>query len=118
MKHPKALGLDITPADITQEDGFTKKQFASPGYPVIKAMDFMAQKGAACVHDLNLPLRPELQGQRGPVIDGRTTAHIFHIGTALDTRHQLLKPGGILVSFVAADGWSGHGFFPTGPDVP
>lgn len=118
LKHLKALGLDFTPADVTQEDGFTEKLFASLGYPVIEAMDFTAQEGAAHVHDLNLPLRPALHGQFDLVIDGGTTEHIFHIGTALDTCHQLLKPGGIMMSFIAADGWFGHGFFQTGPDVP
>ncbi len=118
LKHLKGQGLDFAPADITQEDGFTEKLFALLGYPVIEAMDFTAQEGAAHVHDLNLPLRQELHGQFDVVIDGGTTEHIFHIGTALDTCHQLLKPGGIMLAFIAADGWFGHGFFQTGPDVP
>ena len=108
----------LTPADITQEDGFTETLLAKLGYPKMEAMDFTAQEGAAHVHDLNLPLRTELHGQFDVVIDGGTTEHIFHIGTALDTCHLLLKPGGVFMCFVAADGWFGHGFFQTGPDVP
>ena len=118
LKHLKGQGLDLRPDQITQADGFTETLFASLGYPAIEAMDFTAQEGAAHVHDLNLPLRPELHGQFDLVIDGGTTEHIFHIGTALDTCHHLLKPGGIMLSFIAADGWFGHGFFQTGPDVP
>ena len=118
LKHLRGLGLTLTADDITQEDGFTETLFKSLGYPVIEAMDFTTQEGAAHVHDLNLPLRPQLHGQFDLVIDGGTTEHIFHIGTALDTCHQLLKPGGIMMCFVAADGWFGHGFFQTGPDVP
>ena len=57
-------------------------------YPKMEAMDFTAQEAAAPVHDLNLPLRPELHGRFDVVIDGGTTEHIFHIGTALDTCHQ------------------------------
>lgn len=118
LSHLNAQGLDLTEADITQPDGFTETFFARLGYPVIEAMDFTAQEGAQHLHDLNLPLRPDLHGKFDVVIDGGTTEHIFHIGTALDTCHQLLKPGGIMMSFVAGDGWFGHGFFQTGPDVP
>lgn len=112
------LGLSLTGEDVRQDDGFTETFFAKIGYPVIEAMDFTAQEGAQHLHDLNLPLRPELHGQFDVVIDGGTTEHIFHIGTALDTCHHLLKPGGIMLGFVAGDGWFGHGFFQTGPDVP
>lgn len=118
LKHLGGKGLTLTAEDITQEDGFTEKLLGHLGYPVIEAMDFTAQEGAEHVHDLNLPLRPELHGQFDLVIDGGTTEHIFHIGTALDTCHQLLKPGGVMMAYIAADGWFGHGFFQTGPDVP
>lgn len=118
VKHLRRMGLTLAPQDIAQDDGFTETLFKSLGYPPIEAMDFTAQEGAAHVHDLNLPLRPDLHGQFDLVIDGGTTEHVFHVGTALDTCHQLLKPGGIVMSFVAGDGWFGHGFFQTGPDVP
>lgn len=118
LKHLGGQGLNLAPADITQEDGFSEKLLAAMGYPRMEAMDFTAQEGAEHVHDLNLPLSPELHGRFGVVVDGGTTEHIFHIGTALDTCHQLLAPGGIMLGFVAADGWFGHGFFQTGPDVP
>ena len=118
LKHLGGKGLVLAQGDITQDDGFTEKLLAQLGYPVMEAMDFTAQEGAAHVHDLNLPLRAELHGQFDVVVDGGTTEHIFHIGTALDTCHQLLKPGGIMLAFIAADGWFGHGFFQTGPDVP
>ena len=118
LKHLSGSGIDLTKEDISQKDGFTEKLLGRLGYPTMEAMDFTAQEGAAHVHDLNLPLRAELHGQFDVVVDGGTTEHIFHIGTALDTCHQLLKPGGIMLAFVAADGWFGHGFFQTGPDVP
>ena len=118
LRHLNAMGYNLTAADISQDDGFTETLLQHLSYPKMEAMDFTAQEGAEHVHDLNLPLRPELHGLFDVVIDGGTTEHIFHIGTALDTCHQLLKPGGIMLCFVAADGWFGHGFFQTGPDVP
>ena len=112
------MGLPFTQADITQEDGFSETLFARLGYPKIEAMDFSAIENAEHIHDLNLPLPKKMHGKFDVVIDGGTTEHVFHIGTALDTCHQLLKPGGLMLSFVSCDGWFGHGFFQTGPDVP
>lgn len=118
LRHVAATGLHLTADEITQQDGFTETLFAALGYPVMEAMDFTAQEGAAHVHDLNRPLPPEMYGLFDLVIDGGTSEHIFHIGTALESCHHLLKPGGVFMCFVAADGWFGHGFFQTGPDVP
>lgn len=113
-----ALGFDLTEAQVTQGDGFTETLFQSLGYPAIEALDFTDKEGAQHVHDLNTPCPDHLRGQFDVVIDGGTTEHIFHIGQALDTCHHLLAPGGIMLAYVAADGWFGHGFFQTGPDVP
>lgn len=111
-------GNPLSEAEITQGDGFAETLFTRLGYPRMEAMDFTDLEGAEHIHDLNLPPPPALQGQFDLVIDGGTTEHIFHIGTALDTCHALLKPGGVVMSFVSCDGWFGHGFFQTGPDVP
>jgi SAM-dependent methyltransferase len=112
------MGIDATAADLTQPDGFTETLLTRLGYPAIEAMDFTDKEGAAHIHDLNKPCPDHLKGQFDIVIDGGTTEHIFYIGTALDTCHDLLAPGGLLLSYVSADGWFGHGFFQTGPDVP
>lgn len=112
------MGVPATGADITQADGFSEAFFARLGYPPIEAMDFTDAEGAQHIHDLNLPCPEALRGKFDLVIDGGTTEHIFHLGQALDTCHELLAPGGLFMSFVAGDGWFGHGFFQTGPDVP
>jgi len=114
----RGMGHDLTAADITQADGFTETLLTALGYPTIEALDFTEKEGAQHIHDLNKPCPDHLKGQFDIVIDGGTTEHIFYIGNALDTCHDLLAPGGVLLSYVAADGWFGHGFFQTGPDVP
>ncbi|NUB46538.1 class I SAM-dependent methyltransferase [Fertoebacter nigrum] len=118
IRNAAALGFDLAAEDLVQPDGFTETLLARLGYPPIAALDFTDKEGAAHIHDLNLPVPAELQGRFDIVIDGGTTEHVFHIGQALDNCHALLKPGGLLLSFVAGDGWFGHGFFQTGPDVP
>lgn len=111
-------GLSVAEHDLTQADGFTEALFAAFGYPEMEALDFTAAEGAAHVHDLNEPVPEVLKRQFDVVIDGGTTEHVFHIGTALENCHEMLKPGGVMLSFVSGDGWFGHGFFQTGPDVP
>jgi len=117
-RRAQAFGLQVEPADLVQEDGFTENLFSAFGYPEMEAMDFTAQEGAEHVHDLNEPIPNKLRSKFDVVVDGGTSEHIFHIGTALENCHAMLKPGGVMMSFVAADGWFGHGFFQTGPDVP
>ncbi len=110
--------IDVSPEDLVQEDGFTEALLNAFGYPKMEAMDFTPSEGAEHVHDLNKPIPKHLKEQFDVVLDGGTTEHIFHIGKALENCHALLKPGGIMMSYVAADGWFGHGFFQVGPDVP
>jgi SAM-dependent methyltransferase len=112
------LGFRVTAADITQPDGFTEALFAALGYPPMEAIDFTDKEQAQHIHDLNRPVPEHLREQFDVVIDGGTTEHIFYIGQAIDNCHALLKPGGLMLGFVAADGWFGHGFFQSGPDMP
>lgn len=114
-----ALGFPVAgAADITQEDGFTEALLTALGYPPIEALDFTDKDAAQHIHDLNRPVPEALKRQFDVVIDGGTSEHIFYIAQALDSCHEMLKPGGLMLSFVAADGWFGHGFFQSGPDVP
>lgn len=117
-KAAQGLGFDLTPEGVVQEDGFTETLLTALGYPVIEALDFTDKEGAQHIHDLNRAVPARLKGKFDVVIDGGTTEHIFYIGQAIDNCHALLKPGGLMLGYIAADGWFGHGFFQTGPDVP
>jgi SAM-dependent methyltransferase len=111
-------GVDLAREDVVQPDGFTESLFRALGYPRMEAVDFTDKEGAEHIHDLNKPVPEALRGRFDIVIDGGTTEHIFYIGQALDNCHEMLRPGGLFLSFVSCDGWFGHGFFQTGPDVP
>ncbi|MFZ1728321.1 MAG: hypothetical protein WBO29_01440 [Albidovulum sp.] len=114
----RKYGFDVAAADIVQEDGFTETLFHKLGYPKIDALDFTDSEGAEHIHDLNKPIPTSLKSQFDIVIDGGTTEHIFYIGQAIDNCYEMLRPGGLMLAFVSCDGWFGHGFFQTGPDVP
>lgn len=118
VRRVQEYGIAVSPEDLTQEDGFTEALLSAFGYPNMEALDFTAAEGADHIHDLNQPVPPALKKQFDLIIDGGTTEHVFQIGVALENCHEMLKPGGVMMSFVAADGWFGHGFFQTGPDVP
>jgi SAM-dependent methyltransferase len=113
-----AGGRAVTAEDVTQDDGFSEALLAAMGYPPIEALDFTGAEGARHVHDLNYPVPDSLRERFDIVIDGGTTEHVFYIGQALDNCYAMLRPGGVMLSYVACDGWFGHGFFQTGPDVP
>ena len=118
LKAVSMHGFDLAEGDITQPDGFTETLLSALGYPPFEAMDFTDKEGAAHVHDLNLPVPDDLREAFDLVLDGGTTEHIFHIGQALMSCHEMIRPGGLMMGYVSADGWFGHGFFQTGPDVP
>ncbi|KAF0676806.1 class I SAM-dependent methyltransferase [Profundibacterium mesophilum] len=111
-------GFDLSAGAITQPDGFSEALLAQLGYPALEAVDFTDKEGAPHIHDLNLPVPPALRERFDLVIDGGTTEHVFHIGQAIENCHAMLRPGGLMLAFIACDGWFGHGFFQTGPDVP
>ena len=114
----RGYGIDLSPDQVRQDDGFTERLLGALGYPPIEALDFTDAEGAQHVHDLNQPLPDHLHERFDIVIDGGTTEHIFYIGQALDNCHAMLKPGGLMLAYISCDGWFGHGFFQTGPDVP
>lgn len=114
----RAMGHEVDRDTVLQPDGFTEALFTALGYPRMEAIDFTDKEGAQHIHDLNRPLPDHLHGRFDVVIDGGTTEHVFYIGQALDNCHAMVKPGGLMMAFVSCDGWFGHGFFQTGPDVP
>ncbi len=118
VKIAQGQGFDLDAANILQPDGFTETLLTRLGYPRIEAMDFTDKEGAEHIHDLNHPVPEALRERFDIVIDGGTTEHIFYIGQAIDNCYAMLKPGGLMLSYVSCDGWFGHGFFQTGPDVP
>lgn len=111
-------GVHLREDDVVQPDGFTERLFTALGYPAMEALDFTHAEGARHIHDLNRPVPDALRDRFDIVIDGGTTEHVFYIGQALDNCHEMLRPGGLFLSYVSCDGWFGHGFFQTGPDVP
>ncbi len=112
------MGIIVREADLFQEDGFCESFFKAIGWPPLQSLDFSDIEGAEFIHDLSEPVGEDLHARFEVIYDGGTTEHVFDIGMAFRNAHAMLRPGGVFMSCVGADGWFGHGFYQIGPDVP
>lgn len=114
----KTLGIEATPQDLFQEDGFCETYLQTIGWPRLESLDFSDIEGAEYIHDLSEPIGDELRGRFDLIYDGGTTEHVFDIAQSFRNVDAMLMEGGIFVSCVGTDGWFGHGFYQVGPDIP
>ncbi|WP_299828255.1 hypothetical protein [uncultured Roseobacter sp.] len=112
------LGINATPENIFQPDGFCETYLETIGWPKLESLDFTDAEGAEYIHDLSLPLGDDLKCRFDLVYDGGTTEHVFDIAQSFRNVDQLLAENGIFISCVGSDGWFGHGFYQIGPDIP
>ncbi len=112
------MGIEATPEDIFQEDGYCETYLKTIGWPKLKSVDFSDVDGAEYVFDLGGTLPRNMRRKFDLVYDGGTTEHIFDIARTFRNIDMMLQDGGIFISNIGTDGWFGHGFYQIGPDVP
>ena len=112
------LGIEASPDDLFQEDGFCETFLETIGWPRLESLDFTDKEGAEHVHDLGEPVGDGLRDRFDLVYDGGTTEHVFDIAQAYRNVDAMLTGNGVFVSCLGSDGWFGHGFYQVGPDVP
>jgi hypothetical protein len=87
------------------------------GFQSLESLDKSAYEGATLLHDMNMPLPPELVGRRFDFIfDGGTTEHIFNVAQVFQNTWDLLAVGGIFVSVTVNNNLSGHGLYQFSPE--
>jgi SAM-dependent methyltransferase len=118
IKRLARMGIEATPDDLFQEDGFCETYLATIGWPKLESLDFSDIEGADYIHDLGEPVGDALTGKFDLIYDGGTTEHVFDIAQSFRNIAAMLQDDGIFVSCVGADGWFGHGFYQIGPDIP
>ena len=118
IKSLAKMGIQATPDDLFQEDGFCETFLKTIGWPPLESLDFSAIEGARYIHDLSEPVGDDLKGKFDFIYDGGTTEHVFDIAQSFRNVDAMLRDGGIFMSNVGADGWFGHGFYQVGPDIP
>ena len=68
------------------------------------------------IHDLNLPVPPELHERYDLIIDGGTLEHVFHVPIAMENCMKMTKTGGHVVIITNINNLVGHGFYHFSPD--
>ena len=83
----------------------------------LHVMDYSDYQGADIIHDLNYPIRHDLEEAFDVVVDGGTLEHIFNFPTAISNCMRMLKKGGSLFIFSNANNHCGHGFYQFSPEL-
>ena len=98
---------------LTMRKGRLEQDIALGFYELLGITDYEAidfgDAGATLKHDLNFPL--ELKRQYDVVADFGTIEHIFNIGEAFRTVHNLVRSGGVMVHGLPTFGGYYHGFY-------
>jgi SAM-dependent methyltransferase len=87
------------------------------GAKKISSMDVSDYENADVVHNLNVPIGPELHDRFDLVIDGGTLEHVFNVPVAVGNCMKMVKPGGHVVVFTNINNQVGHGFYQFSPEL-
>ncbi len=87
------------------------------GFSDLDTMDASDYEGASVVHDLNLPVPPDLINKYDMVFDGGTLEHIFNFPVALQNLMRMAKVGGHVMIHTPANNLCGHGFYQFSPEL-
>jgi hypothetical protein len=103
--------------DAAPNLAFAEPLFQALGATEISSMDASGFEGAQFVHDLNLPIAPDLQERFDIVYDGGTLEHVFNFPTALRNAMEMVRVGGRLFIHTCANNMCGHGFYQFSPEL-
>lgn len=81
--------------------------FGSVDYQTLDVSDY---ENASIVHNLNMPIPKELEGQFDFIVDGGTFDHLFDLKTCFENVTKLLKPGGRIFQWNAASNYANAGY--------
>jgi SAM-dependent methyltransferase len=83
----------------------------------VSSLDYSDFEHCDIVHDMNQPVPADLHEQFDAIIDGGSIEHIFHFPTAIANCMKMVKPGGSIFIFTAANNCLGHGFYQFSPEL-
>jgi hypothetical protein len=101
---------------VNQDSPFADGFLQALGATKVTALDASAYEGAVLLHDLNTPLPADYRGLCDTLIDGGSLEHVFNAPTALQSYVELVRPGGHIAIFTAANNQFGHGFYQFSPE--
>ena len=83
----------------------------------VDSIDASEYEDATVVHDLSVPIPPELEEHYSVVIDGGTLEHVFDFPTAIRNSMRMVRDGGHLILNVPVNNFPGHGFYQVSPEL-
>ncbi len=113
-------GLDSAhAADAIYDDcaGYVDGVLRYLGAEHVDSVDASDYEGATLIHDLNLPIPPELEDRYSALIEGGTLEHVFDFPAAILSCMRMVREGGHLVMKVPVNNAPGHGFYQFSPEL-
>ena len=116
-----SFGVELAPGEAQLlamgRDRFCEPVIEALGAKTVDSLDASDFEGATIIHDLNQPLRTELEERFSLVFDGGTLEHVFDFPRALRSCMSLPQLGGHLLMTLPANNHMGHGFYQFSPDL-
>ncbi len=112
-----AVDLEEAKRILTAEGGFAESFFRLLGAAEVSSLDVSGFESASYLHDLNLPITPDLKGLFTVVLDGGSLEHVFNFPVAIKNCMELVAVGGHYLSITPTSNFSGHGFYQFSPDL-
>ena len=109
--------LGISKSSVNLSLKYSDDFLSALGMENLQILDLSEYEGATILHDLNLPISPELQNKFLTVIDIGTSEHIYNITQALQNLKDLCALNGHLLMVSPANSWLGHGFYQFSPEL-
>jgi SAM-dependent methyltransferase len=89
--------------------------FLDLGFETVDSLDYSSFEGASLIHNLNTPL-PADHKTFDYIFDGGTIEHIFNLPQVCENIINLLNIGGLYISVVPNNNFSGHGIYQFSPE--
>jgi len=111
------LGVDHDADQFAQQNKYAEPFFSLLGASEISSLDVSAYEKASIIHDMNLPVPPDLRERFSVVHDGGTIEHVFNIPQALKNCMEMVRVGGHFTQVNVANNYMGHGFWQFSPEL-
>ncbi len=87
------------------------------GAETIDSLDYSAYEGANILHDMNLPVPPDLKERFSTVLESGSLEHIFNFPTSIGNCMEMTALNGHLLIITPVNNIMGHGFYQFSPEV-
>jgi hypothetical protein len=102
---------------LNGKGGYAEPMLEMLGAETIDSLDYSAYEGANILHDMNLPVPPELKGKFSTVLESGSLEHIFNFPTSIGNCMEMTALNGHLLIITPVNNIMGHGFYQFSPEV-